>query len=657
MSKLTLGSLFDGSGGFPFGAFLTGIDPLWASEVEPFPIRVTTKRFPNMKHYGDINKIDGSLIPPVDIITAGFCCQDLSVAGKRAGLQGERSGLFYQIPRIIKEMLAATNNTYPKFAVLENVPGMYSSAGGADFQEVLNELIQIKDETLSVPLPEKGKWSTSGEIVGDSFSIGWRTLDAQFWGVAQRRRRCYIVVDFTGERAGKILFDESRLSGNPPQGGFPWQTTAGSLEAGSGNAVSVLNDQGGSYMDVSENITGTLRSQEHGHQPIVFEPGAASRVGGHVWQGEPTGALRADMGDNQLAVAIENHPTDSRIKIDESGTVQTLTERMGTGGGNVPLVMNERQYALTVGEDVANTLTGTDFKGTQCVFEPKTLKIRSGCEGGGKGALIQDNKSATLSTSNDQTMFVPKVYGICSMNSNSMKSGNPHSGIYEAETARTLDTSVPDPNKNAGGMAVVAVEGNGSRPSHRGDGYGGNISFTLNSVERHSVCYQDKVGALCASDYKFPQQQQIEEGKAVVERVAVENYQHSGYRESDTAGTLKQSGGTNGGGSESVIVENRYVVRRLTPTECALLQGFPPDWCAGLGSNEPTEEDIAFWSEVWETHRLIVGKSTKPKSRNQIMKWLKDPHSDAAEYKMWGNGVALPCVAFVLGGIVSCTQG
>ena len=657
MRKLTLGSLFDGSGGFPLGAFLTGIEPLWASEVEPFPIRVTTRRFSKMKHYGDINKINGALVPPVDIITAGFCCQDLSVAGKRAGLQGERSGLFYQIPRIIKEMLAVTNNEYPKFAVLENVPGMYSSAGGADFQEVLNELIKIKDETLSVPLPEKGKWSTSGEIVGDGFSIGWRTLDAQFWGVAQRRRRCYIVVDFTGERAGKILFDESRLSGNPPQGGFPWQRAAGSPEVGVGSSVSVLNDQGGSFMDVSENIVGTLRSQEHGHQPIVFEPGAASRVGGHCWQGEPTGALRADMGDNQLVVAIENHPTDSRIKIDESGTVQTLTERMGTGGGNVPLVMNERQYALTVGEDVANTLIGTDFKGAQCVFEPKTLKIRSGCEGGGKGPLIQDNKSATLSTSNDQTVFVPKVYGICSKNSNSMKSSNPHSGIYEAETARTLDTSVPDPNKNAGGMAVVAVEGNGSRPSHRGDGYGGEVSFTLNSVERHSVCYQDKVGALCASDYKFPQQQQIEEGKAVVERVAVENYQHSGYRESDTAGTLKQSGGTNGGGSESVIVENRYVVRRLIPTECALLQGFPPDWCTGLGTSEPTEEDIAFWTEVWETHRIIVGTSTKPKSRNQIIKWLQSPHSDAAEYKMWGNGVALPCVVFVLGGIVSYTQG
>jgi len=655
--RMTLGSLFDGSGGFPLGAFLTGIEPLWASEVEPFPIRVTTRRFPNMKHYGDINKVNGSQIPPVDIITAGFCCQDLSVAGKRAGLQGERSGLFYQIPRIIKEMLVATNNEYPKFAVLENVPGMYSSNQGLDFQEVLNELIQIKDETLSVPLPEKGKWSTSGEVVGDGFSIGWRTLDAQFWGVAQRRRRCYIVVDFTGECAGKILFDESRLSGNPTQGGFPWEATAGSSAAGSGSAVSVLNDQGGSYMDVSENITGTLRSQEHGHQPIVFEPGAASRVGGHVWQGEPTGALRADMGDNQLAVAIENHPADSRIKIDDSGTVQTLTERMGTGGGNVPLVMNERQYALTVGEDVANTLTSTDYKGTQCVFEPKTLKIRSGCEGGGKGVLVQDNKSATLSTNNDQTVFVPlAVYGICSQSSNSMKSANPHSGIYEADTARTLDTSVPDPNKNAGGMAVVAVEGNGSRPSHRGDGYGGEVSFTLNSVERHSVCYQDRVGALCASDYKFPQNQQIEEGKAVVERVAVENYQHSNYREVEVGGTLKAKGGDFPGG-ENMVIENRYVVRRLTPTECALLQGFPPNWCEGLGTDEPTDKDIVFWTEVWETDRIIKGTSTKPKTRNQIVKWLKDPHSDSAEYKMWGNGVALPCVVFVLGGIVSCTQG
>ncbi len=648
--KMTLGSLFDGSGGFMLGGELCGIKPLFKSEVEPFAIAVTNKHFPEVLHLGDINKIDGAKIPPVDIITAGFCCQDLSVAGKRAGLTGARSGLFYQIPRIISEMLAATGGVYPKYAVLENVPGMYSSAGGADFQEVLNELIHIKDKALSVPLPQKGKWSTAGEIVGDGFSIGWRTLDAQFWGVAQRRRRVFIVLDLTGERAGKILFDETRLRGDFTPGSFARQATAGDTATGFGSTVSVLNDQGGSFMDVSENITGTLRSQEHGHQPIVFEPGAASRVGGHFWQ-NTTGALRANMGDNQTSVVY-----DAR----GNGDGQTVGTITGDHNDRITdytaLVLNERQYALTVGEDVANTLTGTDYKGAQCVFEPKTLKIRAGCEGGGKGALVQDNLSATLSTGNDQTVFVPKsaafmggqgskarsiayaeetsptlrseaggnsipmtVYGICAKNSNSMKSANPHSGCYEAETARTLDTSVPDPNKNAGGMAVVALEGNGQRPSHKGDGYSDeNIAYTLNSVERHSVCYQDKVGALCASDYKFPQQQQIEEGKVVVEQDEPESH---------------------------------YVVRRLTPTECARLQGFPDGWCAGLETPEPTEEDIAFWSEVFETDRLIKGTSTKPKTQNQIVKWLKAPHSDSAEYKLWGNGVALPCVVFILGGI------
>jgi DNA (cytosine-5)-methyltransferase 1 len=666
--QMTLGSLFDGSGGFPLGAVLTGIEPLWASEVEPFPIRVTTKQLPQVKHYGDINKIDGATVPPVDIITGGFCCQDLSVAGKRAGLHGERSGLFFQIIRIIKEMRKATNNEYPKFAVLENVPGMYSSNKGQDFLEVLNELIKIKDETLSIPLPENGKWSTSGEIVGDGFSLGWRTLDAQFWGVAQRRRRCYIVVDFTGERAGKILFDETRLSGNSAAGGAKGQGTAGGASVGSGNTV------------------------------YGFEPGAASRLGGHFWS-ELVGALKAHEGDNQKAVAIpintqvglrnhkdgdgtglgvaddgdpaytlqaghshavaiENHPADSRVKITEDGIVQTLPSRMGTGGGNVPLVMNERQYALTVGEDVANTLTSTDYKGTQCVFEPATDAICAAFMGGqgakARSIAYNEETSPTLRSEAGGNSVPMTVYGICSKSSNSLKSDNPHSGIYEADTARTLDTSVPDPNKNAGGMAVVAIEGNGSRPSHRGDGFSDeDVSYTLNSVEHHAVCYQDNVGALCASDYKFPQRQQIEEGKAVVERQVFGNNGHGRYN--DKPATLKASGGDYPGG-ENVVVENHYVVRRLTPTECALLQGFPPDWCAGLETPEPTEEDIEFWTEVWETHRNIIGTSSKPKSCNQIIKWLQNPHSDSAEYKMWGNGICLWCAVFVLGGIVHSSQ-
>jgi DNA (cytosine-5)-methyltransferase 1 len=159
-SSLTLGSLFSGSGGFELGGLLCGIEPLWASEVEPFPIRVTTKRLPQVRHLGDINQIDGAKVPPVHVLTGGFCCQDLSVAGARAGLHGERSGLFFQIIRIIKEMRAATENAYPRFCVLENVPGMYRSAGGSDFLEVLNELVKTKDESaeahprLSVPMPQ-----------------------------------------------------------------------------------------------------------------------------------------------------------------------------------------------------------------------------------------------------------------------------------------------------------------------------------------------------------------------------------------------------------------------------------------------------------------------------------------------------------------------
>ena len=179
MSNLTLGSLFDGSGGFPLGGMLAGITPVWASEVEPFPIRVTTKRLPFMKHYGDISQMDGGEIEPVDIITFGSPCQDMSVAGKRDGLDGSRSSLFYEAIRIVKEMRCKTNGTKPRFIVWENVPGAFSSNKGEDFRCVLESICRVKDEELSVPRP--AKWSTSGEIVGDGFSVAWKQLDAQYF--------------------------------------------------------------------------------------------------------------------------------------------------------------------------------------------------------------------------------------------------------------------------------------------------------------------------------------------------------------------------------------------------------------------------------------------------------------------------------------------
>ena len=208
---MKLGSLFDGSGTCPLAAELCGIAPVWASEIEPYPVRVTTRRFPAMKHLGDITKINGAEVEPVDIITFGSPCQDLSVAGAQKGLQdGTRSNLFYEAVRIIREMRDATDGVYPRIAVWENVPGAFSSNKGADFRAVLQAFCSVKGHD-TVPEPPKGRWHKAGTILGDGFSLAWRTLDAQFWGVPQRRRRIYLVADFGGERAGEILFKREGL--------------------------------------------------------------------------------------------------------------------------------------------------------------------------------------------------------------------------------------------------------------------------------------------------------------------------------------------------------------------------------------------------------------------------------------------------------------
>ena len=248
-NKLTLGSLFDGSGGFPLGGLISGIAPLWASEIEPFPIRVTTKRLPFMKHYGDVSAIDGAKLPPVDIITFGSPCQDMSIAGKREGLDGNRSGLFYEAVRIVKEMRCATDGKYPRYIVWENVPGAFSSNKGEDFKAVLDEICRVKDSEADTPRPKK--WPNAGCIMADDYSVAWRVFDAQYWGVPQRRKRIYLVADFAGGCAGKILFESEGLSGYTPQGFRSWQGTAGPSPEGSGEAGTVcLNDQGGDRMGI-----------------------------------------------------------------------------------------------------------------------------------------------------------------------------------------------------------------------------------------------------------------------------------------------------------------------------------------------------------------------------------------------------------------------
>lgn len=635
-NKLTLGSLFDGSGGFPLGGLISGIAPLWASEIEPFPIRVTTKRLPFMKHYGDVSAIDGAKLPPVDIITFGSPCQDMSIAGKREGLDGNRSGLFYEAVRIVKEMRCATDGKYPRYIVWENVPGAFSSNKGEDFKAVLDEICRVKDSEADTPRPKK--WPNAGCIMADDYSVAWRVFDAQYWGVPQRRKRIYLVADFAGGCAGKILFESEGLSGYTPQGFRSWQGTADSSSEGSGEAGAIcLNDQGGDRMDVSEDVTGTLRAQDHGHPPVVMgaagfctEHSAKSRSIGYEEETSPT--LRAG---TVPAAVYENHSQDTRYTgpIDVAPTVMST---YGTGGNNQPFV----------------------------VETPKTLKIRCGCEGGGKGALIQDNKSATLGCNNDQTLFVPIVYGICSKDSNAMKSSNPHSGIYEADTSRTLDGNGGNPSCNQGGMAVVVLEGNGARPSHKGCGYSEeDVSFTLNATEQHGVAYGiDRATYNMGQNARFGiavekevEPTMVAKGPGAVAHPVYTTSKNSYHTEAeeDVANTLVA---TDYKDPPTVSEEPYYIVRRLTPTECARLQGFPDWWCDDLGTDDPTDEDLSFWREVFETHRKVMGTSTKPKTDAQIIKWLKNPHADSAEYKLWGNGVALPCVHFVLAGIVYYSQ-
>ena len=650
-SCLTLGSLFDGSGGFPLGGLLAGIKPLWASEIEPFPIRVTTKRLPSVKHLGDISTVDGSKIEPVDIITFGSPCTDMSVAGKRAGLGGKQSSLFYEAVRIIKEMRCATDGKYPRFIVWENVPGAFSSNKGEDFRCVLEEICSVKDEGVSVPGPPKGKWPNAGEIVGDGYSVAFRQIDAQLWGVPQRRKRIYLVGDFAGWGAGKILFESEGVSGYSAEGFRAWQGAARHTEEGAGAAggirgVTCLCDQGGQRMDVMEDMACTLRAEAH-HPPCVLDAAGfctehSAQARGIGYEEETSPTLRA--GTVPAAVMFENHSQDTRYT-GPLETAPTVSATYGMGGNNQPFVAEPDT--------------------------PKTMKVRAGKSGGGKGILVQEDRSATLSCNNDQTVFVPvQAYGICSKDSNAMKSDNPHSGFYEAATSRTLDANGGNPSCNQGGIAVVEPEGMSAFHISQRDevidlhGKSGALMATRNMQMQTFVLQGSMIGR---DDKNGPQGSGINEDVSftldATDRHAVaqpiyctSKNSHFTRAEKELANTLVATDYKDPPVINDVKAEPDYIVRRLTPTECARLQGFPDWWCDGLGTEDPTEDELAFWREVFEAHRKIMGTSKKPKTDRQIVKWLKDPHSDSAEYKMWGNGIALPNAYFVLAGIVYYAQ-
>ena len=303
-----------------------------------------------MRHLGDICKISGYTAPIVDCIIGGSPCQELSVAGKRAGLDGERSGLYIEQVRIVKEMREQDERNgrsgvdiRPRYMVWENVPGAFSSNKGEDFRIVLEELAKVADKDAVVPMPQSGKWTTCGSIVGDGWSIAWRVLDAQFWGVPQRRRRIALVADFGGQSAPEILFVRNSVSRDTePSKSKRKETTA--------------------------DASGSVGADDC----YTFEPGIASREGGHIYE-NVSGTLRSNAGDNQMATAysVENHPNDSRVGINEDGKVQALTSRMGTGGGNVPMVMqcyskSKRVHTATDNETWIESETANTLKAFDC---------------------------------------------------------------------------------------------------------------------------------------------------------------------------------------------------------------------------------------------------------------------------------------------------
>ena len=316
-----------------------GVTPIWASEIEPFPCSVTARHFPDVKQLGDITKINHDEIEPVDIICAGSPCQDLSIAGKRKGLDGERSGLFRTAVELVRGMRIRTGGRYPRFFVWENVPGAFSSNKGADFRAVLEEIGQTE-----IPTPPNGKWANAGLAELPKCDIAWRVLDAQYWGVPQRRRRIFLVADFAtdGRCAGEILFEPEGVSRDTAESPGEREGTARGSEdcARTSGAITSWDVQSRRIYD--EN--GTMAALYSGDGQGTHNGAVLIRAAGFIGKAAPSAgnigytrecAPTLIAGKEQHVAIYDIQHRDDVIRPVKDGKIPTLTARMGTGGHNV----------------------------------------------------------------------------------------------------------------------------------------------------------------------------------------------------------------------------------------------------------------------------------------------------------------------------------
>lgn len=403
MAELTLGSLFDGLGGWQLAALHNGVRPVWSSEVEAFPIAVTKKHFPETLQLGDITKLDGATLPPVDIICAGSPCQDLSVAGKRKGLDGERSGLFRKAIDIVSGMREATNGEYPKFFIWENVPGAFSSNKGADFQAVLEEITETE-----IPIPASGRWATAGMARSGRCDIAWRVLDAQYWGVPQRRKRIFLIADFREKqyRNTAVLFEPESVSRNTSPGGNEGQGTA----AG------------------AENNIGTTSS---------FEPGITAREGSVAVIEKAQGYSFDSLASNSMK---SSNPHSGCRAVDVAKTLDTSDQNPAKNQGGIAVVspvvsMGHDERSAGFIPNIADPLTASDYK------QPPVVA----CIGNGQcNQLSLQDKIGALNCMHDQQAIIQEaVYAIDRAAFNQGKNAKYNFSIDRGGKAQTIVAKGP----------------------------------------------------------------------------------------------------------------------------------------------------------------------------------------------------------------------